>query len=56
VGLPRELPGLDDMSRISMGAADNNMNEDLPPKESIKIESKPPPATSEWKPISIQKK
>ena len=41
-----QLAGLDDMSRISMGAADDTMN-----KDSVKEPEPPmqPPITNEWK-------
>lgn len=40
------MRGLDDMSRISMGAADDSMNKDVP--KPVEEEQKPP-ATNEWK-------
>jgi hypothetical protein len=45
-----QLAGLDDMSRISMGAADDSMNKDMvAPQKPIQEEDKTQVASNEWK-------
>jgi hypothetical protein len=43
------------MSRISMGAADDSMNKDVPQMERPESPKLPPPVSTEWKKVTFQK-